>query len=126
MSAKITVVLYILVYFELGAVLIVSPWTPYWSDNLFLAYLVQRTNSPSFLITVNSIPVRAGVTLLGVINVLLGLWEAFRYRDLIRLVEQGKNGSPATTPAQPESGTVRNEPGTEQATPLSDHRPEGE
>jgi hypothetical protein len=126
MSAKITVILYILVYFELAAVLIVSPWTPYWSDNLFLAYLVQRTNSPNFLITMNSIPVRAGVTALGVVNVVIGLWEAFRFRYLVRLVEDAKNDRPTVAPAPAGSTRVSSEVETEHTATLSDHRPEGQ
>jgi len=91
MSAKVTVILYILVYFELGAILIVAPWTSFWSDNVLLAYLVQRTGSAALLLTVNSLAVRASVTALGVLNLILGVWEASRYRDLLRLIEEGKH-----------------------------------
>ncbi|GBC81662.1 hypothetical protein HRbin10_00774 [bacterium HR10] len=98
MSAKITVILYILVYFELGAILIVAPWTSFWSDNVLLAYLVQRTGSAQLLLTLNSTAVKAGVTGLGALNVLLGLWEASRYRDLLRLIEEGRR-----RPSPPES-----------------------
>ncbi len=90
MSAKITVILYILVYFELGAILIVAPWTSFWSDNVLLAYLVQRTGSAELLLTFNSLAVKASVTGLGVLNLILGVWEASRYRDLLRLIEEGK------------------------------------
>ncbi len=90
MSAKITVILYILVYFELGAILIVAPWTSLWSDNVLLAYLVQRTGSAELLLTFNSFAVKASVTGLGVLNLILGVWEASRYRDLLRLIEEGK------------------------------------
>ncbi len=89
MSAKITVILYILVYFELGAILIVAPWTSLWSDNVVLAYLVQRIGSAELLLTFNSLVVKASVTGLGVLNVILGLWEASRYRDLLRVIEEG-------------------------------------
>jgi hypothetical protein len=90
MSAKITVILYILVYFELGAILIVAPWTSLWSDNVVLAYLVQRIGSAELLLTFNSLVVKASVTGLGVLNVILGLWEASRYRDLLRVIEEGR------------------------------------
>jgi hypothetical protein len=90
MSAKITVILYVLVYFELGAILIVAPWTSFWSDNVLLAYLVQRTGSAELLLTFNSLAVKASVTGLGVLNLILGVWEASRYRDLLRLIEEGR------------------------------------
>ncbi len=96
MSAKVTVILYILVYFEVGAILIISPWTSFWSDNVLLAYLVQRMGSAELLLTLNSLAVKAGVTGLGVLNILLGLWEASRYRDLLRLIEEGKRHRPSS------------------------------
>jgi len=96
MSAKITVILYILVYFELGAILIVAPWTSFWSDNVLLAYLVQRTGSAELLLTFNSLAIKASVTGLGVLNLILGVWEASRYRDLLRLIEEGKRRPPSS------------------------------
>lgn len=126
MSARVTVILYILVYFELGAVLIISPWTPYWNDNLFLAYLVQRTGSPQLLVTINSVWLRACVSALGVVNIILGLIEAFRYRDLVRLIEQGKTKpTPAAEQPSAPSPTVTDEQATDTPLDLSDHRPEG-
>lgn len=126
MSARITVILYILVYFELGAVLIISPWTPYWNDNLFLAYLVQRTGSPQLLVTMNSVWLRACVSALGGVNIILGLIEAFRYRDLVRLIEQGKTKPvksavrPSVTPLP-----VTDEQATNSSLDIPDQRPEG-
>jgi len=106
-SAKVTIVLYILVFFELGAVLIVSPWNTFWSDNLFLAYLVQHLNAPGLLVIMNSSSIRLAVTGLGIVNVLLGIWEAFHFKHLLRLMLQNHE-----QPAQ-------------EAVALSDHRPEG-
>ena len=85
-SAKITIILYILVFFELGAVLIVSPWNMFWSDNLFLAYLVQHLNAPGLIVFMNSPIIRWAVTGLGVVNILLGIWEAFHFKQLLRLM----------------------------------------
>lgn len=85
-SAKLTIILYILVFFELGAVLIVSPWYSYWSDNLFLTYLVQRFQAPSLIGIMNSHAVRWAVTGLGILNILLGIWEAFHFKQLLRLL----------------------------------------
>ncbi len=125
MSARITVILYILVYFELGAVLIISPWTPYWNDNLFLAYLVQRTGSPHLLVTMNSVWLRACVSALGGLNIVLGVIEAFRYRDLVRLIEQGRVTPPKVTEHPRSSSlTAADDQTTDSAVDLPDHRPE--
>lgn len=124
-SARITVILYVLVYFELGAVLIISPWTPYWNDNLFLAYLVQRTGSPQLLVTMNSVWLRACVSALGVVNIILGLIEAFRYRDLVRLIEQGKTTSKSPVPPSASTLPVTDEQATDNPLDLPDQRPEG-
>ena len=106
-SAKITIVLYILVFFELGIVLIISPWNTYWSDNLFLAYVVQHLNAPGLMLAMNSSFIRWAVTGLGIANVLLGLWEAFHFKHLVRLL------------------TRDHEQSAPEAVALSDHRSDG-
>lgn len=85
-SVKITVFLYILVFFELGAVLIISPWNSFWSNNLLLAYLVQHIGAPDLATVVNSGLIRWAVTGLGIINIFLGIWEAFNYKRLVHLL----------------------------------------
>lgn len=95
LSAKITVILYILVFFEIGAVLIVSPWYAYWSDNLFLAYLVQQLNAPGLLVVMNSSSIRWAVTGLGLINILLGIWEALHFKQLLHLLIHDHEQPPA-------------------------------
>jgi len=42
MSARITVIVYILICLEVGLLLIVLPWTPYWSDNFFFDFIRSR------------------------------------------------------------------------------------
>jgi len=107
LAARITVTLYILVFFELGFVLIVSPWYAYWSDNLFLTYVAQELDAPALIGIMNSNAVRWAVTGLGISNVLLGIWEAFHFKQLLRLM-LGNHEEPA-------KDTVV----------VSDHRPEG-
>ncbi len=98
-SAKLTVTLYILVFFELGVVLLISPWYTYWSDNLFLTYLVQRFDAPGLLVVMNSGLIRWTVTGLGAVNILLGIWEAFHFHQLVHLIlhdhEQSSEGAVA-------------------------------
>lgn len=89
-SAKITVLLYILVFFELGVVLVISPRSSYWTENLFLVFLVERTKLPRLAMVMNSEYVRWMVMGLGLVNVLLGIWEAFHYKDLVRMMAGGE------------------------------------
>ena len=42
MSAKVTVIVYILICFEVGVLLAILPWTSYWDDNFFLYFLTGR------------------------------------------------------------------------------------
>ncbi|MBI4468024.1 MAG: hypothetical protein HY650_01745 [Acidobacteria bacterium] len=104
-SARITVVLYILVFFELGAVLIISPRSSYWAENMFLAFLVERTKLTGLALVINSSVVRWGVIGLGVINVLLGLWEAFHFKDLIRLMAGEKEVTEQQTTSLSDHGS---------------------
>jgi len=62
-------VVFVLLFFEIGAVLIVVPWLAFWDRNYF-AQLVPPLQS---LITNNF--VRGAVSGLGVINVAVGLGE---------------------------------------------------
>jgi hypothetical protein len=124
MSARITVILYILVYFELGGVLVISPWTSYWNDNLFLAYLVQHVGSPHVMLTMNSVWIRGAVSALGAINILLGIVEAFRYRDLLRLIQEGKGGVPSVAPSGVSDEPKNDEAQSEPAVAVSDNRPD--
>jgi hypothetical protein len=105
--ARITVFLYILVFFELGAVLMASPWFTYWSDNLFLTYLVQTFEAPALAQVMGSQMVKWAVTGLGAVNIFLGLWEAFHFKQLVQLMVRS-----------------REEPAS-QAVAVSDHRPKG-
>jgi hypothetical protein len=98
-SVRITVILYILVFFELGAVLIVSPWNAYWSDNFFLTYMANALDAPSLVIVMNSRVTRWAVTGLGVINILLGIWEALHFKQLVRLMVQSREKSTQETVA---------------------------
>jgi len=83
MSAKITVIVYILICFEVGALLLILPWSPYWEDNFFLHYITGKLNAswvPTFL---TSGYVRGAVTGLGALNILAGLRDIFKFRESV-------------------------------------------
>jgi hypothetical protein len=53
MSAKVTAIIYILICFEVGILLVILPWTPYWDDNFFLNYITSKLHQhPCLLIKI--------------------------------------------------------------------------
>jgi hypothetical protein len=100
MSAKITVIVYILICFEVGLLLVILPWTQYWDDNVFLYFITGKLNAPWIPTFLTSGYVRGAVTGLGVLNILAGLRDIFRFREsvqaLIILGESSKEGAKAT------------------------------
>jgi hypothetical protein len=66
-------VILLLLWLELGIILIIVPWSPFWDAN----YFVYRY--PALGLVLNSSYLRGAITGLGVVNVFLAL-EAFRRR----------------------------------------------
>jgi hypothetical protein len=84
MSAKITVIVYIMICFEVGFLLIFLPWTHYWEDNVFLYFITGKLNAswiPTFL---TSGYVRGAVTGLGVLNILAGFRDTIKFRESVQ------------------------------------------
>lgn len=81
MSAKLTIVFFILICFEIGALLIILPWapSPSWNENYLLVLVADKLHWPSLAAAMKSPYLRGAVTGLGVVNVLLGLWEAANF-----------------------------------------------
>jgi hypothetical protein len=42
MSAKLSVIVYILICLEVGLLLVILPWLPYWEENFFLDFIAGR------------------------------------------------------------------------------------
>jgi hypothetical protein len=86
MSAKLTIIFFILICFEIGALLIILPWapSPSWNENYLLALAADKLHWPSLAAAMKSPYLRGAVTGLGVVNVLLGLWEAANFSKTAR------------------------------------------
>jgi hypothetical protein len=89
LSAKITVIVYILICFEVGIMLLILPWTRYWDDNFFLYFVTGKLNSPGLFSFLTSGWVRGSVTGLGLINILAGLRDLFKFRESVYLLSGG-------------------------------------
>lgn len=84
--------------------MIISPRSSYWTENTFLAFLVERTRITNLTLVMNSDYVRWAVTALGIINLILGIWEAIHFRDLVRLMVGDKDASSGTTATLSDNG----------------------
>jgi hypothetical protein len=116
MSAKVTVIVYILICFEVGILLLILPWTQYWDDNFFLYFITSKLNAAWFPTIMTSGYMRGAVTGLGVLNILAGLRDIVKFRDSVNTL-----ASLGNLP----SGTEEDSIGmaTTQTAAVSDHRP---
>jgi hypothetical protein len=88
MSARLTVIFYIVLCLEAGIVLTFLPWTnPFglsdWGDNFFLVYAAQKTGSHALQHAVASGWVRGAVTGLGLLNLGMAFWELLHFRQTV-------------------------------------------
>lgn len=116
MSAKITVIVYILISFEIGILLMIIPWKPYWDDNFFLYFITGKLHAAWMATFLKHKLVRGAVTGLGVLNILAGFYDIFKFRESVRrLATLGDPPAPAYED--------KKETPLESAATLSDHQP---
>jgi hypothetical protein len=118
MSAKLSVIFYIILCLEIGLVLTLLPWWSHpfglsdWGDNFFLVYAAHKTGSQGLQMAVNSGWVRGAVTGLGVLNLCIAFWEMAHFRQTVRALQENHAAPPrAKDAAQPAT-----------TDPLSDYR----
>ena len=81
MSAKVTVIIYIFICFEIGILLLILPWySQFWEENFFLYLMTEKFNAPWLPGVMTSGWVRGAVSGLGVVNVALGIKEIFNFQ----------------------------------------------
>ena len=85
-SAKLTLVLFIMVCFELGFLLVFLPWHRSWQDNNFLYFVADALDAPGLRQVVLSGYFRGAVTGLGVINILIGIREILNFGESVRAI----------------------------------------
>jgi len=117
MSAKLSVIFYIVLCLEIGIVLTLLPWIPQgtlglseWGNNYFLLYAARKTGMYSIQTVVASGWVRGAVTGVGLLNLAIAFWEMFHFRQTVRALQE------STAPAKPRINEAQ--PASE--TPLSD------
>jgi hypothetical protein len=129
MSAKLTVIFYIILCLEVGIVLTLLPWLhPFglsdWGDNYFLLYAAQKTGLQGLQHAVSSGWVRGAVTGLGLLNLGIAFWEITHFRQTVRALSN--NVATAPTPSAKDgarSSDTNHLPDYERRDDADDHRP---
>jgi hypothetical protein len=126
MSAKLSVIFYIILCLEIGIVLTLLPWTPQgtlglsdWGNNYFLLYAARKTG-PLLQTVVASGWMRGAVTGLGLLNIGIAFWEIFHFKQTVhKLQESTEVVSNSRKDAIPT--TARTNAASAAAAPLSHH-----
>ncbi len=112
MSAKLSVIFYIILCLEIGLVLVLLPWVPQgtwgvlsdWGNNYFLVYAARKTGMHALQTVVASGWIRGAVTGVGLLNIGIAFWEIFHFRQTVHTLQEAESASPrknAVPPAQP-------------------------
>jgi hypothetical protein len=107
MSARLTVIFYIILCIEVGIVLTFLPWIhvmPFlpslglgdWGDNYFLLYAAQKTGLQGLRPIIASGWVRGAVSGVGVLNLVIACWEITHFRQTVRALQTGTIAPPST------------------------------
>ena len=103
MTARLSVIFYIILCLEIGIFLTVLPWWPQgmwglsdWGNNYFLLYAARKTGYQSLQTVVASGWVRGAVTGVGLLNLGIAFWEIFNFKQTVRALQAQTSGRPAT------------------------------
>ena len=95
MSAKLSVIFYIILCLEIGIVLALLPWIPQgtlglsdWGNNYFLLYAARKTGMHAIQTVVASGWMRGAVTGVGLLNIGIAFWEIFHFRQTVHTLQQ--------------------------------------
>ena len=86
MSARLTIILFILVCFEIGLLLVFLPWHRSWQENNIHFLLTDSLNAPGLRQLVLSGYVRGAVSGLGLVNIVIGVREIVNFRSSVRAI----------------------------------------
>lgn len=120
MSAKLSVIFYIILCLEIGIVLTLLPWIPQgflglsdWGNNYFLLYAARKTGFYGLQGVIASGWVRGAVTGLGILNLGMAFWEIFHFKQTLNALRG--------TPTPPPYVLQKNATPSAKANHLSDH-----
>lgn len=100
MTAKLSVIFYIILCLEIGLVLALLPWIPQgtlglsdWGNNYFLLYAARKTGIHALQTVVASGWMRGAVTGIGLLNIGIAFWEIFHFRTSVRALQESADNS---------------------------------
>lgn len=97
MSAKVSVIVYIIICVEVGVLLILLPWTNFWDENYFLGFIQSRLHAPWLVTVLASGYFRGLVTALGVVNIVAAIRDVFRFRESVESLSEWENSSKSSS-----------------------------
>jgi hypothetical protein len=115
MSARLSVIFYIILCLEIGIVLTLLPWIPQgtlglsdWGNNYFLLYAARKTGLYGLQTVVASGWMRGAVTGIGLLNVGIAFWEIFHFKQIVRTLQESteSSGNSKKNAAQSASATA--------------------
>ena len=94
MSARLSVIFYIILCFEIGIFLTVFPWWPQgmwgfsdWGNNYFLLYAARKTGIQGLQTVIASGWVRGAVSGVGLLNLGIAFWEIFNFKRTVTALQ---------------------------------------
>ena len=100
MSAKLSVIFYIILCLEIGIFLTVAPWWPHgmwgisdWGNNYFLLYAARKTGIHGLQAVVASGWVRGAVSGVGLLNLGIAFWEIFNFKRTVVALQNETSSS---------------------------------
>src|SRR6185436_20175666 len=131
MSARLSVIFYIILCFEIGIFLTVLPWWPQgmwglsdWGNNYFLLYAARKMGSQTLQTVVASGWVRGAVSGVGILNLGIAFWEIFHFKQSVRALQASAYSStPAKKNVVP-TAKADHLPHNERQDPGFDNRPD--
>jgi hypothetical protein len=92
MVAKLTVIFFIILCFQVGILLTLLPWLNWnvigdWGDNYLLVSVAKTTGFPIIQQAISSGWVRGAVSALGILNLLVAFWEVINFGKSVKSLE---------------------------------------
>jgi hypothetical protein len=112
MSVKLTIVFFILICFEIGILLVILPWvpSPAWNENYLLMLAADKVHWPWLAIAMKSGYARGAVTGLGLLNILLGVWEIINFKKTARAFQVEWQSDETSSKSLNAAGICNNRP----------------
>jgi hypothetical protein len=128
MSAKLSVIFYIILCLEIGIFLTVLPWWPQgmlglsdWGNNYFLLYAARKTGYYGLQAVVASGWVRGAVTGVGLLNLGIAFWEIINFKQTVRALQKQTAGANSVKNDAALSSQANNLPDNERREDKSDN-----